>query len=261
MTTIATEKIAETIESREKDPSNTRREAALAGIRAIAPILLGVVPFATISGIAAVEAGLPPWLAQFMSVFVFAGAAQLATVQLISENAAALVIVLTAVVINLRFVMYSASLAPHLQRVARWKRALLTYLLTDQAYAISITRFTQGAPLRHKGWYYGAPALLMWSVWQVGTAAGILVGAQVPPEWGLDFAIPLTFLALVVPALRDRASGAAAAAAFVTAVLAYPLPFNLGLLVGALVGITVGLATERAAPTPTSTPTPKEAAQ
>ena len=225
-------------------PTAPRRVAQgqfLAGLRAISPILLGIFPFATISGVAAGEAGLSLAQAFAMSVGIFAGASQLASVQLIRDHANGLVIVLTAIVINLRMAMYSASIADHFRRYSLPVRAFLSYFLTDQAYAVSITHFQRDEA--GKGWYYFGAAIAPWTVWQLGTAMGLLLGASVPPSWSLDFAIPLTFIALVMPNIRNRASASAAMAAVLLAVAAHGLPYNLGLLTAAIGGIGVGMRT------------------
>jgi predicted branched-subunit amino acid permease len=140
--------------------------------------------------------------------------------------------------------MYSASLAPYFRELAgRW-RAGLAYLLTDQAYALSVTRFRADEPVERRWFYLGAAAPL-WVVWQLCTVAGVLAGARVPESLPLEFAVPLTFLALLVPAVGDRPSAAAAAVAGTVAVVGADLPLNLGLVVGALAGVAVGLLTER----------------
>ncbi len=216
------------------------RSAVRAGAIAIAPVLLGVLPFATIAGIAAASVGLPKPAGLALSALVYAGASQLAALELIARNAPIAAIVLTAGIINLRFVMYSASIAPHFQHLARPWRLLLAYILTDQAYAISLAHFESRQP-PHKHWFFLGGALLMWVTWQLGTAAGLFLGAQVPASWQLEFAIPLTCLAVAVPALRDRANIVAASVGGGVAVVANGLPFNLGLIVGALSGIAAGV--------------------
>lgn len=216
----------------------------VAGAKAIAPIMLGVMPFATIAGIASIDAGLSPGLAMGMSLGMFAGAAHLAAVQLINLNASLPVIFFTAVIINLRFVMYSASLAPHLKTVASKWKPVLAYMLTDQAYAVSITRFTVEPQMPFKVWFYVGAAVPMWSIWTVSFMAGVFLGAQVPASWSLDFAVPLTFMALAVPAIKGRAAIASAATAAVVVVWAVILPFNLSLITAALAGIGVGLLVE-----------------
>jgi 4-azaleucine resistance transporter AzlC len=224
--------------------STSPRSEFLAGVRAELPLLVGVIPFGMIYGVLALGAGLPPTAAQAMSAVVFAGSAQFVMVQLFGNGAPALVIILTAFIVNLRHALYSASVAPHLEGLSpRWKR-LLAYLLTDEAYAVSITHYNRGGEATHKHWFFFGAGLALWTSWQASTAIGIFLGAQVPPSWSLDFTLALTFIALVVPALKDRASVAAALAAGIVAVVAYSLPYRLGLVSAALVGIIVGLWSE-----------------
>jgi len=176
-----------------------------------------------------------------MSVLIFAGASQLAALQLVAENAPLLVIVLTALIINLRFTMYSASLAPYFRALsAKWK-AVLAYLLTDPAYGVSITRFRQFPRVPNRHWFYMGVAASTWLIWQSFTAAGVFLGTRVPENWSLDFAIPLMFIALAVPALHDRATIAAGLTSAVVSVLVFHLPLNLGLIVAAGSGILIGL--------------------
>jgi 4-azaleucine resistance transporter AzlC len=220
-----------------------RRDAILDGTRAAAPVLVGVVPFGLIAGAAAVDMGLTVLQAVGLSVFVFAGASQLAAIELLGQDAPLVVVVVTALVINLRMLMYSASIAPHFRDAATRWRAGLAYLLTDQAYALSITRFDADRPVRRR-WYYLGCALPLWGVWQVCTVLGVVLGARVPTSIPLDFAVPLTFLALLVPAIDDRASAAAAAVGGSGAVVGAGLPLNLGLIAGAFAGVVTGLAAE-----------------
>ncbi|MFD1569020.1 AzlC family ABC transporter permease [Halorubrum laminariae] len=215
----------------------------LAGMRDVSPLMLGIVPFALVAGIAAVDAGLGLAEAVGMSVIVFAGASQLAALDLIGSSAPLAVVIGTAVVINLRMMMYSASIAPHFARYARGIRAGLAYFLTDQAYALSVAEFS-GNDDRSRWRYYLGAAASLWIVWQIGTVVGVVVGAGVPDAWGLTFAVPLVFLALLVPAMKDRPTTAAGVAGGAVAVAAAGLPLNLGLLAGAVTGILVGLLTE-----------------
>jgi len=218
-------------------------EDLAAGVRDVSPLMLGIVPFALVAGIAAVDAGLGLAEAVGMSVIVFAGASQLAALELLGENAPLAVVVGTAAVINLRMLMYSASIAPHFAEYGRRLRAGLAYLLTDQAYALSVAEFDAN-PERSRWRYYFGAAASLWIVWQVGTVAGVVLGAGVPDAWGLTFAVPLVFLALLVPAMKDRPTTAAGVAGGAVAVVAAGLPLNLGLLVGALSGIAAGLIVE-----------------
>lgn len=226
----------------------TRRSAFSNGILAVMPIVPGVIPFGMICGVTAIKAGLSPAAAMGMSIFIFAGASQLAAIQLLTQSALPVVIVFTALVINLRFAMYSASLAPHFQHLPKRWRWPLAYLLTDQAYAMSINHYLNASsePRAHKHWFYLGIASTMWLVWQPATAAGILLGAAVPSSWSLDFAIPLTFMALLIPGLRDKPTLVAALVGGGVAVIATALPFNLGLVLAAVSGIAAGLVAETA---------------
>ncbi len=214
------------------------------GVRAEVPLLIGVFPFGLIYGALALNAGLSTSAAQFMSSIVFAGSAQFVTTQLVREGAPGLVIVLTIAVVNLRHILYSASLAPYLKNLSlRWK-FLLSYLLTDEAYAPSIIKYEKDGfnPFSH--WFLLGAGFSLWFNWQVSTALGIFLGAAIPKEWPLDFALPLTFIAMVVPVLKNRAMIAAALSAGMVALLAYNLPFKLGLILAALTGIIVGTILE-----------------
>lgn len=210
------------------------------GVRAELPILVGVAPFGMIYGALAQDAGLSRAASQAMSSIVFAGSSQFVTAQLVSDAAPGMVIVLTIAVVNLRHMLYSASLAPYLKDLSlKWK-VLISYLLTDEAYAPSILKYRQASLQPYSHWFIFGAGLALWSTWQLCTALGIFLGAVIPQAWPLDFALPLTFIAMVVPALKDRPMIAAAISAGVVALLAYSLPFKLGLILAALTGIVVG---------------------
>ena len=162
----------------------TRRSEFFNGIKAELPILMGVVPFGLIYGVAARSAGIPPLAGQSMSFIVFAGSAQFVTAQLIGAGVPAGIIILTAFIVNLRHALYSASLAPYLKRLnTRW-RMLLAYLLTDEAYAVAITHYQKPGDISRKHWYFLGAGLALWSTWQASTSVGIVLGAQVPA--GID---------------------------------------------------------------------------
>jgi len=223
----------------------------ISGMRDEAPILIGVIPFGMIYGVLALAAGLPAGVAQAMSAVVFAGSAQFLAVKLIGTGAPGLVVILTAFVVNLRHALYSASVAPHIKRLSPLWKGLLAYLLTDEAYIVTITQYNAPASSNqrrvdeaNKHWYFLGAGLALWGSWQISTAVGIFLGAQVPSSWSLDFTLALTFIALLVPNIKDRASAVAALAAGVTAMLAYGLPYKLGLIAAALVGIIIGLWSE-----------------
>jgi 4-azaleucine resistance transporter AzlC len=217
----------------------------LTGFRDELPLLLGVMPFGMIYGIIALSAGLSTGEAQAMSVIVFAGSAQFMLVQLLAVGTPALVIIVTGFIINLRHALYSASIAPQIKHLNPLWKILLSYLLTDEAYAIAITRYIKRDSSRYKHFYFLGAGLALWSSWQISTAIGVFVGAQIPTSWSLDFTLALTFIAIVVPALKDRPSILAALSASVVAVATANLPYKLNLIVAALVGIIVGLWSEK----------------
>lgn len=216
-----------------------------AGVRAELALLLGVIPFGMIYGMLAMEAGLTPAAAQAMSSLLFAGSAQIITVELVRTTTPGFIIILTIILLNLRHMLYSASVAPYLERISLPWKLLLAYLLTDEAYAVSIINFTQQKNASHRNMVLLGAGLTLWSAWQLSTATGILLGAVIPAEWSLDFTIALTFIALAMPAIRDRPGLVAALTAGVTAVLAFSLPYKLGLVLASLVGIAAGIWSER----------------
>jgi predicted branched-subunit amino acid permease len=215
--------------------------SALDGLRAMAPIILGMAPFGVVAGIAAVEAGVGVLGAAAFSSMVFAGASQLAALDLLADGTNPLVIVGTIAVINARFLMYAVSLAPRFADEPLGRRAAMAYLLTDQAYAVTITRLDHGPPLRHRWAFFMGGAAALWASWQVFTVLGAVAGAVVPTGLPLGFAIPLVFTALLVPAVTDRPTLVAACVSAVVAVVAGGLPANTGLLVAAVSGIAAGL--------------------
>ena len=216
-----------------------------AGVRAESPILVGVFPFGMIYGALARNAGLDPVAAQAMSSIVFAGSSQFVAANLIRESAPGLVVVLTIAVVNLRHMLYSASIAEYVRDLPLGWKAALAYLLTDEAYAATIVHYETDGVRPDSRWFFLGAGLGLWSTWQASTALGIFAGAAIPPSWRLDFALPLTFIAMVVPTLTDAPLVAAAIAAGGTAILAAGLPYKLGLIVAAFVGIAVGMVLER----------------
>jgi 4-azaleucine resistance transporter AzlC len=206
------------------------------------PLLIGVAPFGLIYGVVARTAGIAPIAAQGMSVFVFAGAAQFLAVQLLHSGAPWGVILLTTAIINSRHLLYGASLAPYLKPLRPVWKCAIAYLLVDEVYALTISRYRR-ADAAH--WYALGCGLTLCVLWQVSTAAGLFLGARVPPAWSLDFTLPLTFIGLLASVLTDRAAVAAAAVAGGVALIAAAMPLKLGLMLAAVAGILAGLVTER----------------
>lgn len=230
------------------DASNPDYSArALQGVRAIAPLLPGIIPFGLIAGVTPVTLGYS-WLDSLIgSLLMFAGASQLAAYQLLGEGAALWVILLTIGAVNLRYLLYSASIAPHLTAASRTRRWLAGYGLTDQIYAVCIRDYpihnwTTGEKLA----YYGGGTLVIWALWQICTLVGALIGQVIPVFWSLEFMIPLTFLALALGTLKTRAHRIAGLVGAGVSLAGLDLPYNLGLIGGALAGVAAGLWIQRA---------------
>jgi 4-azaleucine resistance transporter AzlC len=223
-------------------PAMTPAVAFLLGMRALLPMLLGVAPFGVIYGVVALQSGIPPLAAFLMSSLVFAGSAQFLLAQLVGAGAPALLAVGAVGLINLRHALYSASVAPMLHALPRRWKLLLAYLLTDEAYAAAIPHLLREPRSAQAHWILFGAGFALWAGWQLSTLAGVLVGAQLPADLGLDFALPLTFIAIVVPLIDSRARLAAALAAGAAAVLLMGLPYKTGLFAAALVGLVAGAA-------------------
>ena len=189
--------------------------------------------------------GIPPLEAMAMSVLVYAGAAMLAATQLIAEGAPALIVVAAAFIVNLRLLMYSASIRPHFADQSLGRRLLVSYALVDNPYALFIQRFGPHPAATGKFDYFVGLSIPIWICWQATVGAGLLVGNQLPAAWKLEFAAPLAFIAMSIPLLRDKPMVAAAVSAGATAVLAHGLPLRLGLALAAAVGVAVGILWEK----------------
>ncbi len=221
------------------------RSGFATGLAAIAPLLLGVVPFALVVGVAAANSAIGVWPAWATGFIIFAGAAQLVTIDLFDSGAAAAVIVATALVINLRHMMYSAALASSFRAFPAPWRFGLPYLMTDQAFALSITHYDDHPDPVYRRWYFFGAGIGLWAPWQAGMTVGVIVGAQVPASWSLDFAVPLVFVVLVILAVRNIPTLVAAVVGGVAAVVGMDISYNLGLILAALLGVSAGVAAER----------------
>lgn len=222
----------------------SRGRQMLRGLQAIFPLLLGVVPFGMIYGVLARQSGIPLPAAQSMSFIVFAGSSQFIAAQLLQQAVPGVVIVVTIFVVNLRHALYSASVAGYMRHLSPGWKAVLAYLLTDEAYAVAVLNYQKEGSRDFQHYFFLGAGATLWAAWQISTATGILLGAVIPAAWELDFALPLTFIALLVPALKDRAGVVAALVGGMAALLAFSLPYKLGILAAALAGIAAGLLVE-----------------
>ena len=217
-----------------------------AGARDTIPLIIGAIPFGLIFGTLAAASGLSFAGTLAMSAFVFAGSAQFIAISLLAAGTLWPVIVLTTFVVNVRHALYSATLAPHVKRLSwRWQIPL-AFWLTDETFVIAANRYNRADSSAHKHWYYLGSAIFMYANWQLCTFLGLTVGQFIPNAvaWGLDFAMPVTFIGMVVPYLKNRPMILAVLISGGVAVLANPLPHKLGLILAAVAGITAGILSE-----------------
>jgi predicted branched-subunit amino acid permease len=216
------------------------------GLRDGLPTLFGIAAWGLVVGIAMVKAGLSIPQALGMTLVVFAGSAQLASLPLIAAGAPVWVIFATALVVNLRFVIFSALLAPHFAHLPWRQRFGLGYVSGDMTVALFLQRFPGEAPAPGKLAYLKGLIYPNWSAWQVGSIAGIFLGSAVPPQWGLGFAGTLAIVCIMIPLVANKAALCGVLVAGAVAVAAFGLPYKLGLLAAVVVGMLSAMAVEEA---------------
>jgi len=219
----------------------TRREDFVAGARDSLPTLPANVPFGFVVGAAAVQVGFGDLQAVVMSAAVFGGASQLAAIDLIERGTPLAVVVLTAVVVNLRYTMYSAAIAPYFRKLSEWRRVAAAQLLVDTTFALAVTEYERDETTDELAYYLGA-SLSIYLTYVLGTVAGVVFGNRLPDGLQLDFAIPLLFIALLLPSITDHETAVAAAAGGFVAVAAAGVPMNLGIIVAGVSGVVAAAA-------------------
>ena len=224
----------------------TRRQAFWRGYLDCAPFILIVVPYSTLFGVVARDAGLDVLQTMSMSVLVIAGASQFTALALLQDNAPVFVALFAALAVNLRMAMYSAALVPHIGHARLGTRALAAYLMVDQAFAVAVRTYEDNPAMPRPArvaYYFGCMALIC-PFWYGCTLAGALLREAIPASWSLDFAVPVCFIALVAPMLRSAPHVVAALAACAGAVAFAWLPWSLGIFVAATLGILAGAQAE-----------------
>lgn len=224
----------------------TVKTAYLRGVLDGLPFILVIIPFGALFGLLAVEAGLNVIEALTFSLVVIAGAAQFTALQLLQEDAPTIVVLASALAVNLRMAMYSASLTPYIGSAPLWQRAFAAYLTVDQSYLVSIARYEKEPQLtvpQRMAYFFGAVTPVV-PLWYIFTVVGALLGAQIPDSWALDFAIPITFLAMIAPMFRTLAHVIAAFVAVVVSLLAAGVPYSLGIIIAGIAGMIAGARTE-----------------
>ena len=231
---------------------SSKRSEFLSGVRAILPLVIGSMPFALIYGALAVSGGVSPLTAAAMSAIVFAGSAQFVAVGMLAAGTNVWVIILTTLIINLRHMLYAATLAPHMKRLSQRWLLPLGFTLTDESFVVAIQRYNRddGSPFKH--WFHLGASVLLYINWQLFTWIGLWAGRAIPnpASWGLDFAFPATFIGMLVPLITSRSIVACVASAGLTSIIFNNLPNKLGLIIAALCGVGAGLVAERWFPAP-----------
>ncbi len=221
------------------DPARAFRRGFLVTL----PMQVATIPFGLVFGALALEIGLNLTETMAMSMIVVGGVSQLVALKLLAEQTPALLVVLTAALVNLRLAMYSAALAARWQGVGTAPRLLAGWFLNDQSFAIALRRYDDSpemAPAERAGFFLGS-GFCCFVVWSCATLAGAVIGAELPADWPLEFVVPAVFIAVAAPFLHGWPNLAAALTASVLALVLRDLPHGLGLIAASLAGIAAGM--------------------
>ncbi|MEY3893148.1 MAG: hypothetical protein RLZZ145_1183 [Pseudomonadota bacterium] len=232
--------------------SQQQQSAWRGGLKTMSRSALAIFSWAVVTGLAMGKSSLSTEQALAMSLFVFAGSAQLAALPLIGAGFSVLTILITALIVNLRFVIFSIGVQAHFSHLPAWRRAILGYFTADFGYLMYTSRFgeVQTEAERKNDSYYRTYVMYglatgNWGIWQAGSILGIMGASQIPDEWGLEFAGTLALIAVIVPMLDHRAARWAAVVAAMVAILTYSLPLKLNLTAAILAAIVVGILADR----------------
>jgi predicted branched-subunit amino acid permease len=234
-----------------RTPAQADRRAAFAGgARAFAPAVVATAAWALVTGVAMVRSGLALGPALAMSAFVYAGSAQLASLPLIVAGAPIWVVLLTATIVNLRFVVFSAGMQPYFRHLSLPRRLVLGYLTGDVGYLLMMRRFTgvarDAAERSAQIWFFAGLAISNWLVWQALSLAGILLAHRIPPGWGMDFIGVLALITLLAPSLTEAPAVVGVLVACAVAIAGNALPLKLSVLAAVLAGVAAAMAVELA---------------
>lgn len=213
---------------------------AWAGLKAIAPLMPGSVAFGLAFGALVSATGISPWTGIYASATVVGGASQISVIESIRAGAPAVIAIVTALIINARFALYSAALGPVFASFPRRWKLGLAHLMTDQAAVVALQRADDYPDPVRRRWFVVGSALPFVVVWIMGTVAGVVAGPIIPDAWQIGFIVPLMFIAVMVPTLRRSEDVVALGVTGVVVLLSRGLPFGLNVLVGIVSGITVG---------------------
>lgn len=220
---------------------NMKKTSFLSGAKAMLPITTGVIPFGLVMGTVAANANLTIIQTMSMNILVFAGASQLAAVELMQRNAPGFIIVLTGITINLRFLLYSAALSSTFKNENFFIKFFGAYTLTDQTYTSLIINENKLKDVQSRILFYFGSAIVMIFAWQFSVLLGFIFGNFAPKSLSLDYAVPLSFIALVVPTLKNKTYYIVALISCLASLVFRAFPMNLGLLISAFLGISAAI--------------------
>jgi len=228
-------------------PESVKKQELLSGARDTFPLLLGALPFGLIYGAVAATSGLSMTAAVAMSALVFAGSSQFIAVGLVAAQTPVAIIVLTTFIVNLRHMLYSATLLPYLKNLPQKWRIPLAFWLTDETFAVTVHRFQKNDPSPCKHWYQLGSSIAMYLNWQLWCFLGVVLGNRIPDAqaWGLDVAMPVTFIGMIIPFVKTIPIAICVLTAGAASLLTLAMPYKLGIVVSALAGITSGLTAQR----------------
>lgn len=226
-----------------------RKKEFFTGVRDTFPLMLGAFPFGLIYGALAVTAGLSKGAAMAMSAFVFAGSSQFIAVGLVAAQAPVVIIILTTFIVNLRHMLYSATLLPYLKSLPQKWRIPLAFWLTDETFAVAVHRYQRKESPELAHWYQLGSSVAMYLNWQLWSYVGLVLGNKIPDasNWGLDVAMPVTFIGMIIPFVKSWPMGICVLTAGAASLMTLALPYKLGIMVSAFVGIAAGLVAEHGA--------------
>ena len=208
------------------------------GVLAQLPVQLGVIPFGLVFGVLGIASGLTATQTILMSSIIFGGASQIVFAQLWSYGTSPIITGGSVAIINMRHIIYSANVSFYISSLPlRW-RIVLGYLLTDEAFAVSFQEFENKNKFAH--YHLLGGGLTLWVFWQISTVAGVFLGANIPPYLNLEFAIPLTFIAIILPKLKSLAQISTAVTASIISIFGQELPYGLWIIVASISGMFIG---------------------
>jgi len=223
------------------------RAAFWVGVREAVVVVPSYLPFALVCGVASVNAGLTTGAALALPALVFAGSSQAVLTQFIQNSASLWVAILSGCVINLRMAVYSAALSAKVRSFSTGQRMLIAAFLVDNSFAFMQKREEENPKDPHIIAYYAGLTAVFWPTWLVFCAIGIFAGNIVPTSWQLEFAVPLSFIAIAATSIRSLPTAAAAVVGGAASVLLFSLPLKLGLIAACLFGLMAGLISEKGA--------------